>query len=239
MKALIALALALASGAVPRPELELRRLDCGSIGQDVSRAMPVNCYLVRHGEDYLLWDAGLSTAYLGDRHPTLRLSLTIGDQLAGISVRPDQIGLIGISHHHFDHTGQAAAFSHARLLIGSADLEALRREPPPPVTEAATLAPWIEGRAPVTPLEGDHDVYGDGSVVMLATPGHTPGHFALLVRLASGPVLLSGDLWHSRAGMERKDPGETGILAASRERFLNLAGDAGARIIVQHDDSGR
>ncbi len=102
---------------------------------------------------------------------------------------------MALSHWHFDHTGQAASFPKARLFIGKGDFDYLadKREGSTP----DDIAPWLGPNASVEKVVGDKDIFGDGSVVMLATPGHTEGHHSLLVRLPTlGPVVLSGDLWH-------------------------------------------
>ena len=241
--------------AEPHPDLSLWRLDCGEIDfvdynaffSDTSEYEPGpkrlvgSCYLIRHGERYMLWDTGLPAALAAapaqTPQLTARLAAPIVDQLARIGVRPEQISLIGISHYHFDHTGQAAAFPQARLLIGPGDLAALRDGAPG--VDARPLAHWVSGGGEVTEARGDHDVFGDGRVVMLNLPGHTPGHRGLLVRLASGPVLLSGDLYHFTEQVERRGvpPFNTSRAEtlASMDRFGRLGRNLGARIIIQHE----
>lgn len=248
--ALLAAALAAPAGAqapaAAAPTLSLWRLDCGRIEDGEARPspwrrapLPVPCFLVRHGERYLLWDAGISARALGNAHPTLKLDRTISDQLAQIGVRPEQIGFVGISHYHGDHTGQASQFPGARLLIGAADLAALKGTPAPDGAAPTHLAPWIEGGAPVDALVEDKDLFGDGRVLVLTTPGHTPGHLALLVKLAGGNVMLSGDLWATHDNVLTDDMpafntsrAET---AASRERFRRLAWKLEATVILQHE----
>jgi N-acyl homoserine lactone hydrolase len=161
------------------------------------------------------------------------------DQLAQIRVRPEQIEMIGISHWHFDHTGQARHFPQARLLMGRGDLELLRRAPPIDEDSARGLAHWLTGGGQVEGIDGDRDLFGDGRVVMLDLPGHTPGHYALLVRLASGPVLLSGDLYHFTEQVENRgvppfnhDRADT---LASMDRYDRIARNLGARSIIQHE----
>jgi len=262
---LLALALGwLALGAMQAPPaaqppapVSLWRLDCGEFDftdynaffSDTSEYPPGpkhlvgSCYLVRHGDQYMLWDTGIPAGVVAQpiRTPaiaaTLRASLV--DQLAGIGVRPDQVGIVGISHYHFDHTGQAASFPQARLLIGRGDIELLRRTPSVDEDSARGLAPWLAGGSRLEPLDSDHDVFGDGSVVMLDLPGHTPGHYGLLVRLASGPVLLSGDTWHFAEQVERRSvpPFNTNRAEslASMDRLERLARNLNARLIIQHE----
>lgn len=250
--------LALASPlAIAAPALQLWRLDCGTLWvanlDDMSdtrayvgksRQFVGSCYLVRHGDAYLLWDTGLSRETLGKplvQGPSDSESLgtPIVEQLARIGVKPAQVSFVGISHFHFDHIGQAAEFPQATLLMGQADLAVLRR--PGQESRAKRLAPWLQEGAKLEEISGDHDVFGDGSVVMLDLPGHTPGHHGLLVKLPRrGPVLLSGDVAHFRENLasdgvpsfntDRADS------LASMDRFRALARNLGATLIIQHDE---
>ncbi|HEY5712382.1 MAG TPA: N-acyl homoserine lactonase family protein [Allosphingosinicella sp.] len=239
-----------------RPALSLWRLDCGdfvfndynSFFSDTSeypsgpKRLVGSCYLIRHGDDYMLWDTGIPAATVGHPLTTPQLTATlrssIATQLAQLGVRPEQVGRVGISHYHFDHSGQAADFPHARLLIGAGDLAAVRG---PTGNDAgrAAFRPWLEGGAPVTEAQGDLDVFADGSVVMVSLPGHTPGHHGLLVRLASGPVLLSGDMYHfteqvARRGVPPFNTSRAETLA-SMDRFDRLVRNLHARMIIQHE----
>ena len=240
----------------PRAELSLWRLDCGDFEfhdynrffsdtseyASGSKRLVGSCYLIRHGDTYMLWDAGIPGAIASQpmRNPVLNADLRsrIVDQLARINVRPDQVTILGLSHYHFDHTGQAADFAHARLIMGAGDLAALRGNAPG-VPRGDALAPWLREGASVTEARGDVDVFEDGSVVMLNLPGHTPGHYALLVRLASGPVMLTGDLYHFTEQVERRGlpPFNTSRAEtlASMDRFDRLARNLRARVIIQHE----
>lgn len=262
------LALILAAGAAAlsffnparAADLEMWRLDCGRIevrdlsffsdsfaygGQ--SRSLTDSCYLIRHEQQYMLWDTGLPASLIGAKaDPKAMLSPTLAadlpSQLARIGVKPEQVTLIGISHNHFDHVGQAATFPGARLLIGKADFDALKLSPPPFGVEPALLAPWLAGTSKADPVTGDFDVFGDGSVVMLKMPGHTPGEMSLLVRLPkAGPVLLSGDVVHFHEQLARRgvppfnsDRSES---LASMDRLAAIAKELNARLIVQHDET--
>jgi N-acyl homoserine lactone hydrolase len=238
-------------------ELSLWRLDCGNFtiaqyGAFFSDTFQYpagpkdivgSCYLIRHGDRYMLWDTGLTDALVGhdfrNEAQTLHVERSLVDQLAQIDVRPEQIELIGISHWHFDHVGQAARFPQARLLIGRDDLALLRTTPPVDEDSARGLAHWLTGGGQVDELTGDRDIFGDGSVVMLDMPGHTPGHYSLLVRLASGPLLLTGDLYHFTEQVENRgvppfnhDRADT---LASMDRYERIAHNLGARSIIQHE----
>lgn len=233
-------------------DVELWRLDCGNLDvsdfgefSDTHRydgkpyKLVDSCYLIRHGSDYLLWDAGLNGDILGkqvvDGVFTLTLKSRIVPQLAQIGVKPEQVRFVGISHRHFDHIGQVGDFPQATLLIGAGDFAGIKGNP----AAAALFKPWIQGTAKVEAVNGDRDVFGDGSVVMLDLPGHTPGHHALLVRLKSGPVLLSGDQFHATESFEHDqvptyntDRADT---LASSDRFKQVAANLKAKIVIQHE----
>jgi glyoxylase-like metal-dependent hydrolase (beta-lactamase superfamily II) len=260
LAAAVVLALGLRTASPARaapPELRLWRLDCGEIQMNdasplsdtgayagQSRRLSNGCYLIRHGADYLLWDAGLPVALLGkpidDQPISPTLAVDLPTQLARIGVKPNQIGRLAISHYHFDHAGQAATFPKATLMIGAGDWTALHAARTPFGAEPALLAPWLTGGGKVDPVEGDRDVFGDGSVVILAAPGHTPGETALLVRLTErGPILLSGDVVHLQAQWpEQRTPTwntQRADSLASMDRLRRLAATLGATIVVQHD----
>jgi len=242
------------AGAVRGTVDKLWRLDCGAVhvndlnafsdskaypGQ--KRELVSSCYLIKDGDAYMLWDAGLPASVRGKPNdPTQPMSATlrttIVEQLALLGIKPDQIGLIGISHHHFDHIGQAADFPKAKLLIGAGDL-ALAREK----AEIGTpLGPWLAPGAKVEGVEGDKDLFGDGSVVMVGLPGHTPGHHGLLVRLPrTGAVLLSGDVAHFQENLDSDGvpPFNTNRAdsVASMHRFRAMASELKTVAIIQHD----
>ena len=198
------------------PAMSLTRLDCGTatikdfdaffsdkpgLYEKGPREVTDGCYLIRHGEQTLLWDTSFPAKLAGneeDMGPLVaRLSKTVTQQLGELGVTPQDIDTIGISHMHSDHTGQAAEFPNARLIIGKGDFEQTRGKNDP-------FGPWRKDGANVTAATADVDVFGDVSVVALHLPGHTPDHMALLVKLPSGPVLLSGDLYHSREAREKR-----------------------------------
>ncbi|CDZ49330.1 N-acyl homoserine lactonase family protein [Neorhizobium galegae] len=250
--------LALSGSVQAAADLELWRLDCGSVVvkdlssfsdtfayKGESRTLTDSCYVIRHGADYLLWDTGLPAALIG-KAPDLSqplapsLSIDIPTQLAKIGIKPDQIGIVGISHNHFDHMGQASTFAKATLMIGAADWESLHENPLPFGVVPALVQPWIDGKAKIDPVSGDRDVFGDGSVMMLAMPGHTKGETALLVKLPqSGPVLLSGDVVHFEEQIGNNGVPPFNIdraeSLASMERMNGIAKQLNAKLVVQHD----
>lgn len=238
-------------------ELELWRLDCGTIQVNElqqfsdtfnyngkSKTLTDSCYLIRHNKQLMLWDTGLPEALLNAKFTkdamSPRLNRTLKDQLQQINVKPDDIDMVGVSHYHFDHVGQAAQFPNAKLLIGSADLAALKQTPLPFGADPAPLAPWITGSSSVESVSGDHDVFGDGSVMMIDTPGHTPGSHSLLVRLPKfGAVLLSGDTVHFNEQVANNNipPFNTDRAQslASMDRLYGIAKNIPATLIIQHE----
>jgi N-acyl homoserine lactone hydrolase len=243
---------ALAQGApAATPEVTLTRLECGTpgaptdVGQRFSDTYAYNglklqlvysCYLIKHGDDYMVWDTGFGKG-AGATAP----KETIPEQLAKLELKPENVKYVGISHYHGDHVGQVDLLSKSTLLIGKGDWEALT-EPSkrPPNANPLTFTPWITGSSKVEPVAYDQDVFGDGTVVMLNTPGHTPGHHSLLVRLKEkGPVLLSGDLAHFQEnydsnGVPSFNTDHTYTLG-SLDRFKKIAANLKATVIIQHD----
>lgn len=254
-----ALCLALVMGLVgaanaaetPKANVIIVRLDCGratvkefdSFFSDAHeypvgpRKITDSCYLIRHMNHYLLWDTGFAAAIKGkdnDWGPLVAtLDQTIPEQLAKLGVKPEQISIVGISHMHGDHVGQAKDFPGAKLLVGKGDFELAKGDQDP-------FGPWRGDKANVQLMHGgDVDVFGDGSVVALNLPGHTPDHMALLVKLASGNVLLTGDLYHATIAREKKGvpPFNTSRAEtlASIDRFERLAKAYNAKVIIQHE----
>jgi glyoxylase-like metal-dependent hydrolase (beta-lactamase superfamily II) len=240
----------------PAAPVSIARLDCGDFTVKESafsdtfqytgeRRLVGSCYVIRHGDRYLLWDTGLPESLIGRTYDTPMQSLTlrrsIVDQLAQLGLAPEVIDFVGISHWHFDHVGQAPRFTNARLLIGKADADALRSTPTVDEDSFAALKHWLAGSGTLELVSGDKDIFGDGSVMMIDAPGHTAGHYALLVRLASGPVLLSGDLYHFTEQVENRGVPtfnhNRADTLASMERFERIARNLGAKVIIQHEPS--
>ena len=153
---------------------------------------------------------------------------------------PAQIKYVGISHYHPDHTSQLPSLGDATLLIGKGDWDAITAPKPAQGVNAAAFTHWTELGGKVEPLTVDKDVFGDGSVVVLRTPGHTPGHSSLLVRLKEkGAVILTGDAAHFHENYDSNgvpafnyDRAET---IASLDRIKKIAANLKATVIIQHD----
>jgi glyoxylase-like metal-dependent hydrolase (beta-lactamase superfamily II) len=171
----------------------------------------VNCYLIKHAKGYLLWDSGFSDTLAdnpdgmqGARGMVMKRKQTLAAQLAAIGVAPSDVKYLAFSHTHADHVGNANLFTAATLYIQQAEYDAAFG--PEPAKFGFVPANYDKLRAsPMVKLTGDHDIFGDGSVTIVSTPGHTPGHQSLLVRLPqTGVIVLSGDLVHFRANFEAR-----------------------------------
>lgn len=194
-----------------------------------------SCYLIKHGDDYMLWDTGFAPS-----QPNTGPKESIPDQLAKLNVKVEQIKYVGISHYHGDHTGQLPTFTKATLLIGAREWEGITAAKPNEGANVKAFESWIKGDSKVEPQGGDKDVFGDGSVIVLRTPGHTPGHQSLLVKLAkSGNYILSGDAVHFQENWESMgvpsfnyDRAQT---LASMDRMKKISQIHKAKLIIQHD----
>ena len=232
-------------------DLTLWRLDCGtgakpvvvgerysdtfSYGPDKQLTFTYSCYVIKHGEEYMVWDTGFPP---GANPNAPKVSLT--DQLGQLKISPDQIKYVGISHYHADHTSQLPSLPKSTLLIGKGDWDAIIAASPAQGVNAPAFKHWMSGGGAMEALTTDKDVFGDGSVVVLRTPGHTPGHSSLLVRLKEkGAVILTGDAVHFH---ENYDSGgvpafnyDRAQTIASVDRIKKIASSLKATVIIQHD----
>jgi N-acyl homoserine lactone hydrolase len=191
-------------------------LNCGEgVAGDISRWSPGvnvgksmdfvdNCYLIKHGQGWLLWDTGLADAIAampeGQRPADPRMThwrrpKTLAAQLEELGVKPADIKYVAVSHTHPDHIGNVGMFPQSMLLVQKAEYDW-----PDPLG-----VPRFKPDMKVIKAEGDHDVFGDGSVTLISTPGHSPGHQCLLVKLSkTGAMLLTGDAVHTKANWDNK-----------------------------------
>jgi len=205
----------------------LYRLDCGhsrandesvwTPGENVGRDIEFSstCWLIKHDLEWLLWDTGVPEATLNDPRgwstlPKLivyHLDRSLTDQLAEIGLKPGDIGRLAISHTHGDHIGNVGLFPNSTVVMQRAEYSWIHSldGPNDNVNQLMALARKLLG-APknLQLIDGDTDVFGDGSVTLVYTPGHTPGHQLLLVHLKnSGFIILSGDVVHLEENFEK------------------------------------
>jgi glyoxylase-like metal-dependent hydrolase (beta-lactamase superfamily II) len=234
-------------------------LNCGeAVVPDVSRWSPGvdvgqsrefgdNCYLIRHAKGWMLWDSGypdsLAATPEGVVSPATgaraKLPKTLVSQLAEIGVKPADVTYIAFSHSHGDHVGNANLFTNATLYIQEAEYEAAFG--PTPQKFGFNPASYDKLRAnPIVKLKGDFDVFADGSVTILSTPGHTPGHQSLMVRLQrTGVVILSGDMVHFQSNWDnRRVPGfnfDREQSVASMNKVAAIMVTEKAQLLINHD----
>ena len=210
--------------------------------------MSVVAYLIVHPRGTLLWDSGTIPDELvkpeGTTIVRATVKKTLTGQLAEIGYKPADVTYLALSHYHYDHSANANAFAGSTWLVQRPERAAMFPETPP----ANPIAPDVAAKfsalktAKTMLLDGDHDVFGDGSVMILSTPGHTPGHQSLFVRLVKfGPLVLSGDLYHYPSERTLKDflpfggRGNDAQEAVSKAKVEALLKDKGATLWIQHD----
>ncbi|MFI5956805.1 N-acyl homoserine lactonase family protein [Cryptosporangium sp. NPDC051539] len=216
------------------------------VGVRESRVFSDNAYLIVHGGDLLVWDSGVDDALIDspggevvahDVRGVKRRSLV--SQFAELGVDPARVTDVAFSHAHFDHVGNSRLFSGAVWYVQRPEYEAMFGPDPGAYGFLPRLYETMLHNQTVL-LDGDRDIFGDGSVTVLSTPGHTPGHQSLLVRLPrTGPVILSGDVAHFAENFEqRRVPTFNADHAASlrsMERIDALCRDEGAQLWINHD----
>ena len=206
----------------PQPKaLRLYVFDCGTLEGDPARFnfkreemattdMSVACYLVVHPNGTLIWDTGAvpDAAVKSENQRTrhhivlsnteryVTLAKSLKGQLAEAGYAPGDMTYVALSHYHWDHTANTNAFASATWLVRQVERNAMFAAKPADLIQPATFNA-LKNSKTVIIKTNDYDVFRDGSVVIKWAPGHTPGHQVLYVALAkTGPVLLSGDLYH-------------------------------------------
>ncbi len=270
MKLLIAAFLAAAALALaaPAPPTTLRvyvfdggKLDGGdparfSLKREEMKVadMSIAAYLVVHPRGILMWDSGA----LPDNELTSEGKLTryrivlpngnerfvtttkkLASQLAQTGYSPNDVTYLALSHYHYDHTGNANMFANATWLVRQSERDVMFPDKPNDLTRPETYSRLKTSKTTIVKTD-DYDVFGDGTVVLKFTPGHTPGHQVLSLKLAkTGPVVISGDLYHypeeralHRVPTFDVDPKQTAASRASLETFLQKTG---AKLWIQHD----
>lgn len=244
------------------PSVKLYVLDCGTLKSGnpapllergvTTTDMSVAAYLIVHPQGTLLWDTGVIPDEMiqpgGTTSFRATVQKTLQSELAEIGYKPSDITYLALSHYHYDHSANANMFAGSTWLVqkGEHDLMfsgALGPSSPNAPTPDTVMARFSALKNSKTMLlDGDFDVFGDGSVVIIATPGHTPGHQSLFVDLANeGPIVLSGDLYHYPAERELEnftpfaalgDPAQEEV---AKKKVETLLREKGATLWIQHD----
>jgi glyoxylase-like metal-dependent hydrolase (beta-lactamase superfamily II) len=205
--------------------------------------MGVTCYLIVHPKGMLIYDTGLNDRLVGrplyenvlEGYGQIKFN-TLSGQLADIGVAPGKIDYLVLSHYHWDHVGNAGDFAGSTWLVYKGDRDRM-------FDKESRAYPWFSQysaleHSKTVLLNGDHDVFGDGTVTVIATPGHTEGHCSVMVRLKNtGPVVLSGDLYHyaeERSLNRMPDEEKTSGTVQSRRKIEELVRRTGAQLWIGH-----
>jgi glyoxylase-like metal-dependent hydrolase (beta-lactamase superfamily II) len=219
-------------------------------GSQDTFAMPVPCYLIEHSRGLVLFDTGCSpqmvdnfNEYLGEFAAAIKLNfsrdLIVDAQIRALGYKPEDVKFVVVSHLHLDHAGGLYLFPQARFLVMAHELQYAWWPIPEQrlIFKVQDLLPtrgfdWLE-------VDGDFDLFGDGSIQMLKTPGHTPGECSLFVRLPNRKVVLTGDTTHLRAALEGEItmPGDVDPAAAvlSLRRLKAIRDFHEVTLIISHD----
>jgi len=230
-------------------------LNCGEgVAGDISRWSPGlnegksmnfvdSCYLIKHAQGWFLWDTGVADSIaampdgLAPADPKAthwRRPKTLAGELDKLGLKPSDIKAMAVSHTHPDHVGNVEMFPTTMLYVQKAEYE----------WPGTNNAPRFKAEHPVTKLEGDRDVFGDGSVTILSTAGHTPGHQSLLVKLPkTGALVLSGDAVHFTSNWEiRAVPSMNTSkeqTQASMQKIAETLTKEKAQLWINHDKAQR
>ncbi len=236
-------------GATRLVPLEIGRLTMSLAeitGEFDTAISPVPAWVVEHPSGVIVFDTGMhpdlqhGTDRIAGVFDTSTIDYTPGEELAArlaaAGYRPEDVRIAVISHLHFDHAGGTAELPHARLIVQADEWSAGHH---PRLVEAGIYNPDdFDIGHDVELVEGVHDVFGDGSVVCLPTPGHTKGHQALRVELPSGPVVLTSDcvyFGHMLDTMTVPVHAYDRDLQLDSMRMLASLRDDGCRLLFGHD----
>jgi glyoxylase-like metal-dependent hydrolase (beta-lactamase superfamily II) len=210
----------------------------------LNTVMSVTTFLVVHPKGTLLWDAGVIPDNMvkpeGTTVARATVYKTLRGQLAEIGYTPAKITYLALSHMHYDHTANANEYAGSTWIVQRPEKEAMFNGQPP--TNFDTYSALKNSKTMV--IDGDLDVFGDGTVIIKSTPGHTPGHQSLFVKLAkTGPIVLSGDLYHypeerTLKFMPPNDLRNKEKIEASRAELDAFISKTGAQLWIQHDLTG-
>lgn len=216
-----------------------------SPGVNEGKSMPFvdTCYLIKHTQGWFLWDTGVADAVaampdgLAPADPKAthwRKPVTLVSELERAGVKPADVKFMAVSHTHPDHIGNVEVFPQSMLYVQKAEYD----------WPGANNAPRFKPEHPVTKLEGDKDVFGDGSITIISTPGHTPGHQSLLVRLPkTGALVLSGDAVHFLGNWQNRGVPLGNFnkeqTLASMQKIADLLAKEHATLWINHDKAQR
>ncbi|MBI3374667.1 MAG: N-acyl homoserine lactonase family protein [Betaproteobacteria bacterium] len=206
-----------------------------------------HCYLIQHARGWMLWDTGISDLVAASPNGVTtanglinaRMPKPLSESLRELGVAPGAIKYLAMSHLHADHCGNANLFTAATLYMQENEYNAAFGPEPQKFNFVASNFEKLRA-SPAVKLKGDHDVFGDGSVVIKSAPGHTLGHQTLLVRLPkAGPVLLSGDMAHLQDNWEQQRVPSMNFnkdqSTQSMQSMRAFIAQTGAQLWINHD----
>jgi N-acyl homoserine lactone hydrolase len=210
-----------------------------------STEMSIPCILVAHPRGTLMWDNGdiPDRAFPPGGGPAAAGVVTqekpLLPQMAAIGYAPSDITYLSMSHYHGDHVANANSFAGATWLVRKVERDRMFSDTPIPRSDQANYSALKTSKTILIDKD-EWDVFGDGTVVIKSTPGHTPGHNVLFVKLMkTGPVVLSGDLYHypeertlHRLPVADFNKDQTAASRAELEIFLKKTG---AQLWIEHD----
>ena len=243
--------------AKPPQSMRLYVFDCGSLNMPdpgrytlkreeiVTNMMSVPCFLIAHPKGLLMWDVGVipdGSFPPGGAPATLNYATVtkpLLPQLAQVGFTPADITYLSLSHFHYDHLANANALAGATWLVRPLEREIMFAEPPSERTVRANFSALKNSKTVLVKTD-EYDVFGDGAVILKSAPGHSPDHQVLLLKLPkTGPVLLSGDLWHypEERSLNRYPKTEFNLeqTKASRQKIEAYLKKTGAQLWIQHD----
>jgi glyoxylase-like metal-dependent hydrolase (beta-lactamase superfamily II) len=236
--------------------MKIYALNCGWLsapmaafvdGAEGTIKAPIPAYFIDHPKGRAVFDTGmppllrtdpkaaiggfLAQLYTADMPP----EADIDKQLEAMDVDPASIDIVINSHLHFDHCAGNALLPNARIVVQKREADFVRAEGPP--KSGFDPNTMLDGRD-VHEVDGEHDVFGDGRVVLLPTYGHTAGHQSLKLACDSGDTVLAGDCCYFHKTLtDMKLPGFGYDPDEQRRSIQRLKAmeDRGARIIAGHD----
>ena len=199
----------------------------------------VASFLIVNPKGTLLWETGvLPDAQVQPGNPR-GITKTLKSQLADIGYSPIDITYLALSHLHSDHSANANDYAGSTWLVRKPERDAMFGDKPYPSANNPAFYSALKD-SKTTIIEGDYDVFGDGTVVIKPAPGHTPGHQVLFLKLATtGPIVLSGDLYHYPEQIKLNrfyaNNFDTDGVRVSREALEAFMKKTGAQLWIQHD----
>ncbi len=232
--------------------LEIGRLDTDLriiTGEERRAIFPIPSWLIEHPKGLVLFDTGLhrdlqsSSERIGKSSRFFTPDFPAGEELSARlharGIRPSDITHIVFSHLHFDHVGGTEEVPDARIVL-QANEWAAGNDPANVENGVYDPRDYQHGHELET-IEGVHDVFGDGTLLCIPTPGHTPGHQALRVELASGPVVLTGDCVYFEEMLDQmtvpRFGHDTEQQLASMKVLKRMRDDDGCRLLFGHDEA--